>query len=60
MWDLDKKNYDDEERRLKERISKINADNAQYLLNQMAAKNKKVSNAKMHPGEKALNKPLLK
>jgi len=28
MWDLDKKNYDDEERRLKERISKINADNA--------------------------------
>lgn len=27
MWDLDKKNYDEEERRLKERIGKINADN---------------------------------
>lgn len=28
MWDLDKKNYDEEEKRLKERIDKINTDNA--------------------------------
>ena len=27
MWDLDKKNYDEEEKRLKQRIGKINADN---------------------------------
>ena len=26
----------------------------------MAVKNKKVSSAQMHPGERALNKPLLK
>ena len=24
MWDLDKRNYDDEEKRLKDRINKIN------------------------------------
>lgn len=60
MWDLDKRNYDDEEKRLREKINKINQDNAQYLLNQMAVKNKKVSNGSMHPGEKAYNKPLLR
>lgn len=27
MWSLDKRNYDDEERRLKERIGRINMDN---------------------------------
>lgn len=27
MWSLDKRNYDDEERRLKDRIGKINQDN---------------------------------
>ena len=27
MWSLDKRNYDDEERRLKERIGRINVDN---------------------------------
>lgn len=27
MWDLDKKNYDEEEKRLKQRIGKINSDN---------------------------------
>jgi len=32
MWDIDKQNYDIEEKRLKERINKINADNAQFLL----------------------------
>lgn len=33
MWELDKRNYDEEERRLKERISKINRDNSNYLMN---------------------------
>jgi len=32
MWDQDKKNYDEEERRLKERIKSINKDNASYLM----------------------------
>jgi len=39
MWDQDKKNYDEEERRLKERIKSINKDNASYLMQQVAAKN---------------------
>lgn len=39
MWDQDKKNYDEEERRLKERIKSINKDNASYLMQQVASKN---------------------
>lgn len=27
MWNLDKRNYDEEEKRLKQRIGKINSDN---------------------------------
>jgi hypothetical protein len=60
MWALDKKNYEDEESRLKQRITQINSDNSQYLLNQMAVKNKKVRSAMMDPVQRALNKPLLK
>ena len=58
MWDLDKKNYDEEERRLKQRIGKINSDNQSYLLNQMGNKNKR--SAKMHEVEFQINKPLLR
>lgn len=58
MWDLDKKNYDEEERRLKERIGKINSDNQAYLLNQMGNKNKR--STKMHEVEFQINKPLLR
>jgi hypothetical protein len=32
MWSLDKQNYDEEEKRLKERINKINKDNSSYLM----------------------------
>lgn len=32
MWDLDKQNYDEEEKRLKARIDRINNDNAEFLL----------------------------
>lgn len=39
MWHQDKQNYDEEERRLKERIRGINKDNASYLMQQVAAKN---------------------
>ena len=58
MWNLDKENYDQEEKRLRERINKINHDNASYLKQQMADKNKK--NSKMNRAEYAMNKPLLR
>lgn len=58
MWDLDKQNYDMEEKRLKERINKINSDNQQFLLKQMALKNNK--GVKMNKAEFAINKPLLR
>jgi hypothetical protein len=58
MWELDKKNYEEEERRLRERISKINKDNSEYLMNQMAAKMR--ASAKMSQLEVAINKPLLR
>ena len=58
MWELDKKNYEEEEKRLKERINKINKDNSSYLMNQMAAKNR--ASAKMNNLEMAINKPLLR
>lgn len=58
MWNLDKRNYDEEERRLKERIGRINSDNQSYLLNQMD--NKKRTQTKMHPSEFLINKPLLR
>ena len=32
MWQVDKQNYDEEEKRLKERINKINKDNSQFLM----------------------------
>jgi len=59
MWEIDKKNYEDEERRLKDRISKINQDNAQFLLRQMADKNRG-RDKKMNRAEYAINKPILR
>ena len=58
MWDQDKKNYDEEERRLKERIKSINKDNASYLMQQVAAKNSNLQ--RMNRAEFSLNKPLLR
>ena len=58
MWDQDKKNYDEEERRLKDRIKMINKDNASYLMQQVAAKNSNLQ--RMNPAEFSLNKPLLR
>ena len=31
MWNLDKQNYEEEEKRLKDRIGQINKDNAEFL-----------------------------
>lgn len=58
MWSLDKDNYELEEKRLKERINKINHDNAQFLLKQM--NDKKTKATKMNRAEFAINKPLLR
>lgn len=38
MWDQDLKNYTEEERRLIEKINKINKDNAEFLKKQMEDK----------------------
>ena len=58
MWETDKQNWEEEERRLKARIGKINRENQEYLLKQMAVKEQQ--NKKMNPQEFALNRPLLR
>ncbi len=59
MWGIDKKNYEEEEKRLRDRINRINHDNAQFLLRQMATKTKGVGK-KMNRAEFAINKPILR
>jgi len=58
MWEVDKQNYDEEEKRLRERINRINKENSDYLMAQMRAKNK--GTTKMSQMEMAMNKPLLR
>ena len=59
MWRQDQRNYSEEERRLNEKISKINQENADFLKKQMEDKHGKVK-PKMNKQEFLLNKPLLK
>lgn len=59
MWKQDLKNYSVEERRLMDKINRINKDNADFLKKQMDEKNLK-QKAKMNKQEFLLNKPLLK
>ena len=59
MWRTDKQNYEEEERRVKERINKINRDNQQFLFLQMNQKDKKETKL-MAAQEKEINKALLK
>lgn len=59
MWRTDKENYEEEERRVKERINKINRDNQQFLFLQMNQKEKKETRL-MATQEKEINKELLK
>ncbi len=58
MWHQDKKNYTEEERRLQNKISQINKENAEFLKRQMGDKHGK--GVKMNKQEFLLNKPLLK
>jgi len=60
MWDKDFKNYSEEERRLHDKINKINRDNQDFLKRQMEEKQIKIGKAKMNKQEFLLNKPLLK
>ena len=59
MWHHDLKNYSEEEKRLHEKISKINRDNQEFLRKQMEEKQVKAGK-KMNKQEFLLNKPLLK
>lgn len=60
MWDKDYRNYSEEERRLHDKINRINRDNQDYLKRQMEEKQIKIGKAKMNKQEFLLNKPLLK
>ena len=60
MWQKDYKNYSEEERRLHDKIAKINKDNQEFLRKQMDEKNQKNTKSKMNKQEFLLNKPLLK
>ena len=59
MWGQDLRNYTEEERRLHDKINKINKENADFLNKQMMDKHAKAK-AKMNKQEFLLNKPLLK
>ena len=58
MWQVDFKNYSEEERRLHDKVSKINRDNQDFLRQQM--QNKHAASKKMNKQEFLLNKPLLR
>jgi hypothetical protein len=60
MWQHDFKNYSEEERRLHDKVSKINRDNQEFLRRQMDEKHGKQVKTKMNKQEFLLNKPLLK
>lgn len=59
MWSHDLKNYSEEEKRLHDKINKINRDNQEFLFKQMEEKQIKIGK-KMNKQEFLLNKPLLK
>jgi len=60
MWHHDFKNYSEEERRLHDKINRINIDNQEFLRKQMEEKQVKIGKTKMNKQEFLLNKPLLK
>jgi len=60
MWQHDFKNYSEEERRLHDKVNKINRDNQEFLRRQMDEKHGKTVKTKMNKQEFLLNKHLLK
>lgn len=59
MWKSDLSNYENEEKRLNDKIKRINNENADFLKRQMDEKMSK-ERRKMNKQEFLLNKPLLK
>lgn len=59
MWQKDLENYEEEERRMTDKIKRINMETAGFLQNQIGEKGAK-HRAKMNRQEYLLNKPLLK
>jgi len=59
MWARDKENYEQEEKRLADKIKNINNDNADFLKRQMNEKESR-GGKRMHAEEFRMNKPLLK
>lgn len=59
MWMKDKENYEIEEKKLHERIKKINYDNQKFLNSQMENKLRK-KKEKMNQNEAQLNRDLLR
>ncbi len=60
IWARDKENHENEEKRLAEKIKKINEDNAAFLHQQMQEKETRRAQRKMNQRELQLNKPLLR
>jgi hypothetical protein len=59
IWKRDKENYEEEERRLKNKIAAINAQNCEFLKRQMDEKASKSNAKRMNREEFRINKPLL-
>ena len=57
---MDKKNYEEEEKRLNEKIHKINRDNVDFLRHQMDEKHSRGKKRRMDKNEFLLNKPILR
>jgi hypothetical protein len=60
LWARDKQNYENEEARLGAKIREINAENANFLKQQVHEKESKNRQRKMNRQEFQLNKPLLR
>lgn len=60
LWARDKQNYETEEQRLANKIKSINAENANFLKQQVHEKESKQAQKKMNRQEFQLNKPLLR
>ncbi len=60
FWKIDKQNYEEEERRLKNKIDGINKENCQFLKRQMNEKASRQNARRMNQEEFAINKPLLR
>ena len=58
MWSKDAKNYADEERRMHDKVKRINEDNANFLIQQMNEKQGK-KKQKMNAHEYGINKGIL-